>query len=105
MSGISSSSGSVPFIDGEQLSRCKQDWGIEGVIPMKKNMDIWADVWALAQRENWQPVPEVPPSVVPILPARPERLRRREANRQKTLAQRKQVLPAPPDQERYIHRW
>jgi len=75
--------------------------GIEVVIPMKKNMDIWADAWALAQRESWQQVPEVPPPVVPIPPARPERLRRREANRQKTLAQRKQALPPPPAQERY----
>jgi hypothetical protein len=91
------------FIDGEQLSRWKQDWGIEGVIPMKKNLDIWADAWALAPRQGWQPVPEAPPPVVPIPPARPERLRRREANRQKTLAQRKQALPPPPAQERYTH--
>ena len=91
------------FIDGEQLSRCQQDWGIEVVIPMKQNMDIWADAWALAAREGWQPVPEAPPPVVPIPPARPECLRRREAKRQKTLAQRKQALPPPPAQERYTH--
>jgi hypothetical protein len=91
------------FIDGEQLSRCKQDWGIEVVIPMKKNMDIWADAWALAPREGWRPVPEVAPPLVPIPPARPERLRRREAKRQKTLAQRKQALPPPPAQECYTH--
>jgi hypothetical protein len=71
------------FIDGEQLSRCKQDWGIEVVIPMKKNMDIWADAWALAPQPGWQPVPGAPPPIVPIPPARPERLRRREANRQR----------------------
>jgi len=54
------------FIDGEQLSRCQQEWGIEVVIPMKKNMDIWADAWALAAREGWQPVPAAPPPVAPI---------------------------------------
>jgi len=91
------------FIDGEQLSRCKTDWGIEVVIPMKKNMDIWSDAWALAQRERWQPLPQAPPPVVPIPPARPESLRRREAQRQKTLAQRQQALPPPPAPERYTH--
>ena len=89
------------FIDGEQLSRCKQDWGLEVVIPIRKDMDLWTDAWALAQREHWTPVPTEPPPVVPIPPSRPEGLRRREAKRQQTLAQRKQALPPPPAQERY----
>jgi len=91
------------FIDGQQLSRCQQDWGIEVVIPMKKNMDIWTDAWALAQRQRWEPVPQASPPVMPIAPGRPELLRRREAKRQKTLAQRKQALPPPPPEERYTH--
>jgi hypothetical protein len=91
------------FIDGAELSRCKDQWGIDVVIPMKKKMDIWADAWALAQREPWQVIAQIPPPVVPIPGSRPEHLRRREANRQKTLAERKAALPAPPDQERYTH--
>jgi hypothetical protein len=91
------------FIDGAELSRCKDQWGIDVVIPMKKKMDIWADAWALAQREPWQVIAQIPPPVVPIPVSRPEHLRRREANRQKTLAERKAALPAPPDQERYTH--
>ena len=91
------------FIDGAELSRCKEQWGIEVVIPMKKKMDIWTDAWALAQRETWQAMAPVPPPVRPIPASRPEHLRRREANRQKTLAQRKEALPAPPDKERYSH--
>ena len=91
------------FIDGAQISRCKQQWDIDVVIPMKKKMDIWADAWALAQREAWQPRAQEPAPVVPIPACRPERLRRREANRQKTLAERKQAQPPPPAQECYTH--
>src|SRR6266700_1735176 len=91
------------FIDGAQISRCKQQWDIDVVIPMKKKMDIWADAWALAQQEAWQPMAQEPAPVVPIPAGRPERLRRREANRQKTLAERKQAQPPPPAQECYTH--
>jgi hypothetical protein len=36
------------FLDGAQISRCKQEWGIEVVIPIRKDMDLWTDAWALA---------------------------------------------------------
>jgi len=73
------------------------------VIPMKKNMDIWTDAWALAQRQSWQAVPATPAPVIPIPASRPESLRRREARRQQTLAQRKQALPPLPADERHTH--
>lgn len=91
------------FIDGAEISRCKQQWDIEVVIPMKKKMDIWTDAWALAQREAWQPLARQPVTVVPIPASRPERLRQREANRQKTLAERKAAQPPLPAQECYTH--
>jgi hypothetical protein len=91
------------FIDGAQISRCKEQWDIDVVIPMKKKMDIWADAWALAQRETWQAVAPVPAPVAPIPASRPEHLRQREAKRQATLAQRKEDLPPPPAAERYLH--
>ena len=91
------------FIDGEEISRCKQKWDIEVVIPMKKKMDIWADAWALAQRETWQPLAREPVPMVPIPTNRPERVRRREAKRQKTLAVKKAAQPPPPAQECYTH--
>lgn len=91
------------FIDGAEISRCKQQWDIEVVIPMKKKMDIWTDAWALAQREPWQLIAQEPAPVVPIPACRPERLRRREANRQKTLAERKAAQPPPPAQDCYSH--
>jgi hypothetical protein len=30
------------FIDGQAISRCKEDWGIDVVIPIRKDMDLWA---------------------------------------------------------------
>jgi len=91
------------FIDGQQISRCKQDWGIEVVLPVRKDMDLWTDAWALAARQPWTALPAEPQPIVTIPPSRPEHLRRREAKRQQTLAQRKQALPSPPAQECFSH--
>ena len=84
------------FIDGERISRCKERWGIDVVIPLKKNMDLWTDAWSLAAREPWVRLPELPAVPRPIPPSRPESIRRREAKRQKTLQQIKAAAPAPP---------
>ena len=83
------------FLDGERLSHWKRDLAIDLIIPLKKNMDLWTDAWALGTTEPWHehrrpaPVPTPPP------PQRPEQLIRREAKRQLTLAQRKAQAPAP----------
>ena len=85
------------FVDGSNLSRCKQEWGMDVLLPMKKKMDIWEDAWALGKRSPWQtlaaaaPEPKVPPR------HRPEVIVRRELKRQKTLAAKKaQELPPDP---------
>jgi hypothetical protein len=83
------------FLDGERISHWKRDLGVDVIIPIKKNMDLWADAWALGQTEPWHehrvpiPVPPSPP------PQRPDHLIRREAQRQRTLAERKAQAPAP----------
>jgi hypothetical protein len=82
------------FLDGERISHWKRDLGIDVVIPIKKNMDLWADAWGLAATEPWQehrlplPAPPAPP------PHRPEHIIRREAQRQRTLKKRKALSPA-----------
>lgn len=82
------------FLDGERISHWKRDLGLDVIIPIKKNMDLWADAWALGQTEPWReqslptPTPPLPP------PQRPEHLIRREAKRQRTLAERKAQNPA-----------
>ena len=84
------------FVDGKNITRCKQEWGIDVLLPMKRKMDIWQDAWALGKECPWQklaapvPEPKLPPS------HRPEAIVRRELKRQKTLALNKAKEP-PPD--------
>jgi hypothetical protein len=87
------------FIDGERISRCKEQFQIDVVIPLKKNMNLWSDAWALAARQPWERLPEPAPAPRTIPPSRPQSIRRREAKRQKTLEQIKAAAPPPePDQ-------
>ena len=88
------------FVDGPNITRCKKEWEIEVLLPVKKNMDLWADAWALAERASWQPCPL--PTSAPAAPPpanRPESIHRREQKRQKTLATKKAQVPPPPPQE------
>jgi len=77
------------FIDGKNITRCKRDWGIDVLLPMKRNMDIWEDAWALGKECPWQelaapaPEPKLPPS------HRPEAIVRRELKRQKNAGHQK----------------
>lgn len=91
------------FIDGKNLTRCKKEWGIDVLLPMKKKMDIWEDAWALGKRCPWQEW--AAPTPAPKLPARhrPEVLVRRELKRQKTLAANKAQEP-PPDPAKVVVR-
>jgi hypothetical protein len=84
------------FIDGKNITRCKRQWGIDVLLPMKRNMDIWKDAWALGERSDWQELAPVgaPPKAIPA--NRPESIIRRELKRQKTVAARKAKAP-PPD--------
>jgi Transposase DDE domain len=84
------------FIDGKNTTRCKQQWDIDVLLPMKRKMDIWEDAWALGKRCPWQelPVPRVPPKPIPA--HRPEAIVRRERKRQTTWAAQKAKAP-PPD--------
>ena len=84
------------FIDGKNIGRCKQEWALDALIPMKRNMDIWTDAWALGQREPWQTVPVAPPPAKPPAAGCPPLIARREAKRQATLTQRR---PAPDPAE------
>ena len=54
------------FIDGEQISRCKEQWNIDVIIPLKKNMDLWTDAWALAERQAWERLLQPPVAPRPV---------------------------------------
>jgi hypothetical protein len=88
------------FIDGPRITRCKTEWGIDVLLPVKKNMDIWTDAWALAKQAPWQPwsSPAAPPKAPP--PNRPEAIVHQELKRQKTLATQAAKEPPPPPKRR-----
>ena len=79
------------FLDGPNIGRCKQEWGIDVLIPARRSMDIYQDVLGLAKAGELDFKPYVPqsPSAKPFPFHRPESIRKREESRQRTLAQRK----------------
>lgn len=89
------------FIDGGAISQCKIQLGVDVLIPLRRNMDVWEDAWALGLQGRWESLPAVQETHVPEPAQRPEAIRKREAKRQKTLAERRgQKDPStPPVQE------
>jgi hypothetical protein len=83
------------FIDGKNITRCKQQWDIDVLRPMKKSLDIWQDAWALGKECSWQELVSPAPPLKPVPPQRPEVIVRRELKRQKTLAAKKARASAP----------
>lgn len=90
------------FIDGVMISHCKQMLAVDVLIPIKKNMDLWKDAWALAAQSPWIEEKKPEPKVKPEPANRPEEIRQREARRQQTLRQRKQQRPPPPLAEQHL---
>jgi len=83
------------FIDGPRIAYCKTVLGVEVLIPLKKNMDLWTDAWRLSEKLPWQPqILPTPPAAPPL--KRPIVLEKREQKRQRTLAARRAQAP-PPD--------
>ena len=87
------------FIDGRRISYCKEELGVDVLLPIKKNMNIWEDAWALAEQDQWQTLVQSPPPTKPVPSNRPEHIQRREKKRQQTLAQLKSQEPAPDPSE------
>lgn len=78
------------LIDGQRIGRLKQEFAIDTIVPVRTNMDLYADAIGLTRLRDfaWEPyVP--PPPAPPVEPLRPARVQKREAKRQQTLAQRK----------------
>jgi hypothetical protein len=88
------------FLDGEEISRYKKEHGIDTLIPVRKNMDIYADAMPLFERPEvqWVVCEDKPEEKETISPMRlkPMVIRRREQKRQETLEKRKQEQPPPP---------
>ena len=80
------------LIDGERMGQLKQKLAIDTIVPLRTNMDLYADALGLTRLRGfaWEPYePPVPPSPPSTAPAKPLRVQKREAKRQRTLAERK----------------
>jgi hypothetical protein len=97
------------LIDGERMGHLKQKLAIDTIVPLRSNMDLYADAIGLTRLPgfSWEPyVPQpAPPPAVTASP-RPVAVEKREAKRQRTLAKRKAeaapaetpAVPTPPPQ-------
>ncbi len=80
------------LIDGERMGHLQQKLGIDTIVPLRTNMDLYADAIGLTRLRDftWESYvsPAAPPPVTTASP-RPPVVEQREAKRQRTLAQRK----------------
>lgn len=94
------------FIDGAKIGYCKLTHGIDILMPLKKNMDLYKDTLGLLKSPDIKFLEAADPASRPIAPARlpqaPENIRRREAKRQKTLAKQKAEEPAPAPEKTLV---
>jgi len=80
------------LIDGERMGYLKQKLAIDTIVPLRSNMDLYADAMGLTRLRGftWEPyVPPEPASPTATASPRPAAVEKREAKRQRTLAQRK----------------
>jgi len=94
------------FVDGQAISRCKSQFGIDVLIPVRRDMDIYEDARSLFQHSDvswvrYEPQAKKPSAGQPPRP-RPKALVQREQKRQKTLEERKRKQPPPPPEKTLV---
>jgi hypothetical protein len=85
------------LIDGGRMGHLKQKWAIDTIVPLRSNMDLYADAIGLTRLPGfaWEPyVPLTTPPSPPSASPRPAAVEKREAQRQRTLAERKAAAAA-----------
>ena len=89
------------FLDGQAISICKEQYGIDILIPIRRNMDLYADARALFQESDVHWVECQPPrkDAQESIPRKPKAIAQREKKRQEKLRQLKQQQPPPPPKE------
>jgi hypothetical protein len=89
------------FLDGQAISLCKKRYGIEILIPIRRNMDLYVDALALFQESDvhWVECKTSPEPVKETIHLRPKAIRKREKARQEKLRQLKQQEPPPSPKE------
>ena len=94
------------FLDGEAISICKKEYGIDILIPIRRNMDIYEDAMALFRlpETDWVCCEEPERVVKETVRPRPESIIKREKKRQEKLRKIKHKEPAIPPEEILVHR-
>jgi len=84
------------FLDGQAIATCKNEYGIDILIPVRSNMDIYEDAMApfSLPEIDWSVCQESDDGVDKPTRAKPEAITNREKKRQETLRNRKQEEPA-----------
>jgi hypothetical protein len=92
------------FLDGEAISRCKKDYGIDILIPVRRNMDIYGDATALFRlpEVDWVYCKDPPAEIRKPARPRPKAIVKREERRQETLNTLKEAKPSPPLEETLV---
>ena len=91
------------FIDGERMAHCKRKLGIDILIPVRRNMDVYEDVLGILKLgevkfEEYRALRREPVDP-PRLPESPPNVRMREQKRQQTVRAKKDALPPPPPEK------
>lgn len=92
------------FIDGERIAHCKKKLGIDILIPVRRDMDVYEDVLGLLKLnetkfEEYRTTKREPVEA-PRLPHSPKSIRKREIKRQRTVKAKTETMavPLPPDE-------
>jgi hypothetical protein len=86
------------LIDGPRMGRLKKECHIDTIVPVRTNMDLYTDVIGLTRSPDfrWEPYVGSPHPLPRTMQHPPLHIQKREANRQRTLAERKaQAAPQP----------
>jgi hypothetical protein len=95
------------FIDGPQMGRLKTDYGVDTVIPIRKNMDILEDVRGVVKLDvPWEEYRPARREALNPPRAKHPTAAKREKTRQKTLAKKRAEAQRrdPPDPSKVLER-
>jgi len=94
------------FLDGEAISICKEEYGIDILIPIRRNMDIYEDAMALFRlpEVDWVRCEETKGEVKVATRPKPEAIVNREKKRKEKLSKIKQEKPATPPEDTLVYR-
>ncbi len=92
------------FLDGKAISTCKKDYGIDILIPVRRNMDIYGDAMALFRlpEVDWVCCKDQEAEMREPARPRPKAIVKREKKRQEKLKELKEAKPSPPLEETVV---